>query len=128
MFMQQFPKALVIRNGNVHVRSKGRRTTPRPNASAESFTMWDCGTDGRKFPVRTSVCVDVKSFENAEHSSLPSSWTPRLDPRAAKPGSAPTAPPRPIPRRRLLNRCTAWTTEQKAIAAPHRSLPTKAVR
>lgn len=46
MFMQQFPKALVIRNDNVHVRSKGRRTTPRPNASAESFTMWDCGTDG----------------------------------------------------------------------------------
>lgn len=61
MYLQPFS------NDNVYVRTKDRRTTPRPNASAQSSTMSGCGTDGKERSVKTSIYFDAQSFENAEH-------------------------------------------------------------
>lgn len=98
LFLQQHPRVFVIRNqSNVYVRTRSRRTTSPPNASADGFMASDRGTDGEdvtcltdvrgtvcrvfdvygfisvKRPIKTSVYFDVQSFENAEHSSLLSS-------------------------------------------------------
>ncbi|XP_077544754.1 uncharacterized protein LOC144157908 [Haemaphysalis longicornis] len=96
MFLHTFPEVFVIRDDtNVFLRTKSPEATSSSDGNAENKP--DNGTDGEDVtsltdvkgtvyrifslygfisiekPVKTSIYFDVKSFENAEHTSLPSS-------------------------------------------------------
>ncbi|KAH9360949.1 hypothetical protein HPB48_007030 [Haemaphysalis longicornis] len=97
--LQKFPGVFVIHNNNVHLVTENHQGTSSVNSSADTFIAsasyrgtnekdMTCltnitGTVYRLFrlygfisiesPLRASVYFDAKSFENAQHTSLPSS-------------------------------------------------------
>ncbi|KAH9384066.1 hypothetical protein HPB48_026049 [Haemaphysalis longicornis] len=79
MLLRQFAKLFTIRDdSNASLRTESAQATFSPNGNAESFKSFkpdsaSCALLCIKYPVKTSIYFYVNLFEDAEHTSLPSS-------------------------------------------------------